>query len=248
MKEIFKKIQSLNLRIKLAGDNGFHLIPINDCEIEKNIQLIYNQIKHAKPLGVLDVIPSLVNLLIVFDKSLTYFEKLVNEIIEILKSKSSEQNNENYLWEIPICYDNEFAQDIKEVSDICKLKPEEVCKLHLERVYNVKMMGFLPGLPFMGDLNDKLFLPRKSEPRLRVPSGSVGIAMNQTVIYPQESPGGWNLIGRIPINIFEIRKEKSILFTVGDKVKFNKISIKKFYKIYENNLKSPCEISNKKIM
>ena len=101
MKEIFKKIQSLNLRIKLAGDNGFHLIPINDCEIEKNIQLIYNQIKHAKPLGVLDLIPSLVNLLIVFDKSLTYFEKLVNEIIEILKSKSSEQNNENYLWEIP---------------------------------------------------------------------------------------------------------------------------------------------------
>ena len=90
MKEIFKKIQSLNLRIKLAGDNGFHLIPINDCEIEKNIQLIFNQIKYAKPLGVLDVIPSLVNLLIVFDKSLTSFEKLVNEIIELIKSKSSD--------------------------------------------------------------------------------------------------------------------------------------------------------------
>ena len=246
MKEISKKINSVNFKIKLAGDNGFHLIPISEHDVQSIIN-VYHRIKPIKLLGVIDIIPSLVNILIVFDRSMTSFETIVNEIIELLKNKKIYQNKQNYLWEIPVCYDREFAKDINYVSEMCKIKPCEVFKIHSEKIYTVKMMGFLPGLPFMGDLNNKLYLPRKAEPRLRVPSGSVGIAMNQTVIYPQESPGGWNLIGRIPVNIFERRKKKAILFSVGDKVKFKDIPIKDFEKIFNNNLIRPYELKKKKI-
>jgi len=110
-------------------------------------------------------------------------------------------------------------------------------------------MGFLPGLPFLTKLNEKLKLPRRNNPRTLVPSGSIGIAINQSVIYPQDSPGGWNLVGRTPVNIFDQRKENSILLSIGDKITFKPISSDKFEELFQKNIKSPIkinEISNEK--
>jgi KipI family sensor histidine kinase inhibitor len=109
------------------------------------------------------------------------------------------------------------------------------------------MMGFLPGLPFLSELDPKLKLPRRSNPRTLVPSGSIGIAINQSVIYPQDSPGGWNIVGRTPVSIFDQRKENSILLSIGDRITFRRITAEEFEEIFNLNQKSHVQIKEIKI-
>ena len=246
MKDIYKKLVMKNFKIKIAGDFGFYIIP----EIENKNELIYNlasEIKKYPPRGLLDVIPSLVNLLIVFDLKITSSDNIIHYLNGLKTDFENIKINSKTLWEIPICYDANFGQDIEYVAKKCNLDPEEVISLHLNNIYHVGMMGFLPGLPFMGDLNQKLSIPRRSQPRDRVPSGSVGIAIKQTIIYPNSSPGGWHLIARTPITLFDQRRINSILLSIGDTVKFKKISLTEFNKIFEQNKKSPIKIKFQKI-
>ena len=133
-------------------------------------------------------------------------------------------------WTIPVCYD--FEMDLENMSKTLKINKDEIINTHLNTDFFVYMVGFIPGHPFMGDLNSKLFLNRLKTPRVKIPPGSVGIVEKFCNIYPYESPGGWNIIGRTPTKLFNAQNESSpCLLSPGDSVKFKSISKKEFEKL-----------------
>lgn len=129
---------------------------------------------------------------------------------------------------VPVCYDMEFGIDLSEISDLKKINVEEIIRLHTEKKYHVFMIGFLPGFPYLGKVDEKISVPRKTTPRIHIEEGSVGIAGNQTGIYPFDSPGGWQIIGRTPLQLFDANKNPPTLFRVGDEVQFEQITRKDF--------------------
>ena len=130
--------------------------------------------------------------------------------------------------EIPVCYGGEFGPDLAEVAQRTGLSAEEVVRLHQGAEYLVYMLGFSPGFAYMGGLPKELMLPRKSVPRTSVPAGSVGIANNQSCIYPQATPGGWNLIGRTPLSLFDPLRDPPVRLRAGDRVRFKGITPEAF--------------------
>jgi inhibitor of KinA len=127
---------------------------------------------------------------------------------------------QNKTVEIPVCYDEEYGTDLNDVAVYHNTTKEEIIRIHTAGPYHVFMMGFSPGFPYLGVLPDNIATPRKKQPALKIPAGSVAIAGNQTGIYPIESPGGWNIIGRTPLQLFNKENENSFLLKAGDSVKF----------------------------
>jgi len=146
----------------------------------------------------------------------------------ILSNKNFTNNNKIKTWEIPICYDKDFAIDLNEISTKCKIDVDQVIKKHNNKTYEVDIVGFLPGFLYLGKLDDSLHLPRKNNPRTHIPEGSIGIAGNQTGIYNIESPGGWNIIGRTPLRLFDKLKNPPIKIKQGDKIIFKEITKEEF--------------------
>jgi KipI family sensor histidine kinase inhibitor len=133
---------------------------------------------------------------------------------------------------LPCCYDDpEFAPDLTEVAERTKKTPEQVIAAHLASPFKVYVLGFMPGLAYVAGLDQALFLPRRSQPRVRVPRSSVAIAMDMTTIYPFESPGGWHLIGRTPLWMFDKRREQPVFLSPGDSLSFERIDRRSFDRI-----------------
>jgi KipI family sensor histidine kinase inhibitor len=132
------------------------------------------------------------------------------------------------LVEIPVCYGGEFGPDLAEVCAIHGLTPAQAIELHASAEYLVFFLGFVPGFAYLGELPETLVTPRLAVPRRRVPAGSVGIAGNQTGVYPFAAPGGWRLIGRTPVAMFRNEREGLSLLTIGDRVRFAPISAERF--------------------
>jgi inhibitor of KinA len=129
---------------------------------------------------------------------------------------------------IPVCYEAAFAPDLAELATEKNLTTDEVIRLHTNTVYRVYMIGFLPGFPYMGKVDGRMATPRRSSPRTSIPAGSVGIAGEQTGIYPLSSPGGWNIIGRTPIRLFDKDRPEPVLLQPGDAVQFYSITEDEF--------------------
>ncbi len=132
------------------------------------------------------------------------------------------------LVEIPVCYGGEFGPDLAEVCAIHGLTPAQVVELHASTEYLVYFLGFVPGFAYLGELPEALVTPRLVVPRRRVPAGSVGIAGNQTGVYPFATPGGWRLIGRTPVAMFRVEREGFSLLAIGDRMRFAPISAERF--------------------
>lgn len=130
--------------------------------------------------------------------------------------------------EVPVCYDPEFALDLAEIAERAKLSREEVVRRHAAREYRVLMVGFAPGLPYLGGLDPKLEVPRREIPRQEVPAGSVAIANKQAVVYPYAISGGWNVIGRTPLVLFDAGRRSPSLFAPGDRVRFVSVTREAF--------------------
>jgi inhibitor of KinA len=130
--------------------------------------------------------------------------------------------------EIPVCYDREFAPDLDDVASVAGLAAEEVIRRHSSAAYRVNCVGFIAGFPFMSGLPSELATPRRAAPRKEVPAGSVGIGGAQTGIYPRKSPGGWNLIGRTPLRLFDVQRDPPTILQAGDRVRFREISREEF--------------------
>jgi inhibitor of KinA len=153
----------------------------------------------------------------------TAFEWMKEKAEERLKQPVRADESNQRLIRVPVCYEKEFAPDIIRLAAAKKIETGEVIQLHTSLTYKVFMLGFLPGFAYMGEVSEKIAIPRKSKP-VNVKAGSVGIAGKQTGIYPLESPGGWQIIGRTPLQLFDREKEEPSLFRAGDAVQFYSIT------------------------
>ncbi|MEL6916235.1 MAG: 5-oxoprolinase subunit PxpB [Bacteroidota bacterium] len=171
-----------------------------------------------------EYIPAYNSLTLIHRKEIIDYVKLKKALKDWYAENENSEPLSKFLWRLPVCYDLDLATDLEEVAHKLKKTVSEVMALHTQQVYTVYGIGFLPGFMYLGGLPMSLEVPRKSTPRLKVDKGSVGLAGKQTGIYPQESPGGWNIIGNCPIPIFNMNKEEPCFVSVGDKIQFYPIS------------------------
>ena len=195
----------------------------NSIDIETNKKVIthFKYIQNLNYKFVFNIVPSFNKLLIQFNPN--YKINILNLLKDIKLNKFNVLNSRKK-HNIEICYDEEYALDFKEIEKKSKLDFDSFIKLHLKTNFHVFMIGFLPGLPFLGTMNINNKIPRKLSPRLQVPSGSVGIVDNLCVIYPNDSPGGWNIIGKTKKRLFSLDKKNYSIISPGDQVQFKKIS------------------------
>jgi KipI family sensor histidine kinase inhibitor len=171
-----------------------------------------------------EMVPAYTTLLVINREKELVFQDWEGQIQEHYQSRPLAQRPARFLWKIPVCYDVDFGPDLVEVSQKLQLSPEELIAQHTAKPYTVYGIGFLPGFMYLGGLPKGLEVPRRAAPRLKVAEGSVGLAGKQTGIYPQESPGGWNIIGRCSVPMFDASKKEPCFVSVGDKVQFHAIS------------------------
>tara|TARA_B110000438_G_scaffold190190_1_gene181828 strand:+ start:24 stop:701 length:678 start_codon:yes stop_codon:yes gene_type:complete len=197
-----------------------------NSNVIKLFHFIEKQSKSESVIGITNCTPSYNKLLINFDLQKTNSKKII-KFINSIDFTSLSLDREKKEWTLPICYD--FEMDLNNMSKKLQLDKEEIIGIHLKSVFYIYMIGFVPGHPFMGDLDSRLFLNRLKTPRVRVPAGSVGVVEKFCNIYPYESPGGWNIIGRTPSKLFNNKdSSQPCLLSPGDIVKFKKISQKEF--------------------
>jgi|3_EtaG_2_1085321.scaffolds.fasta_scaffold20464_3 inhibitor of KinA len=202
-----------------------------DAKIHTLVKAYFNSISDFDEISY--QIPAYCSITVVFNSNKTDFESLKSKI-EKLKIKPDKINSDSEIIEIPVCYEMEYAPDLESLSKEINLGSEEIISLHTSKTYDVYMMGFLPGFPYLGQLPEELECKRKSTPRKHVKAGSVAIAGKQTGIYPTDAPGGWQLIGQTPLKIFDPRKENAFMIKMGDKIKFKSISAENFKILQEN--------------
>ncbi|TQI70325.1 inhibitor of KinA [Gramella sp. Hel_I_59] len=164
------------------------------------------------------------SLLISYPSAIRYIYSELKVVSNTLRATNISKNIDKRIFKIPVCYEAEYAPDLNEVAELKNIKKEELISLHSTPEYLVYFTGFLPGFLYLGGLNQKIATPRKITPRKIVEKGSVGIAEDQTGIYPQESPGGWQIIGRTPLDLFNANSKIPSPFNVGDFVRFHPVS------------------------
>ena len=186
-------------------------------------------------LQSLNIVPSFNKIVVIFENSKIRDQNKDKISVEMRDTNSQTNKKVTKTWEIPVCYDEDFALDIKIIQKLHQITKEEVINLHSSVRYYTYYIGFMPGFPYLGDVPSQLITPRLPTPRVKIPARSIGIAKNHTCIYPKVSPGGWNIIGQIPFDIFDLQSPKPSLFLPGDEVKFFSISLPEFQKIKKHN-------------
>jgi len=185
---------------------------------------------------VIDIIPSYTSIHLSFDIKKISHKSFVDKVEALTQQVSQiepadhQQKNEQNLIEIPVYYGKEVGLDLQEISDNSGLSIKQVIQTHSDKTYDVFAMGFSPGFAYLGSVDDQIAIPRKETPRLLVAQGSLGIAGEQTAIYPFDSPGGWNIIGKTPIKLVDYDQQPPSIFEVGDRIKFRAITKSEFLK------------------
>jgi KipI family sensor histidine kinase inhibitor len=203
-----------------------------DLEVNSVVQRLALAILKRKVAWIRDVVPALGGLALHFhlDHAELPAKPLDESLALVLENRQglSSKEEPGRVIELPVCYEAEFALDLDEVAKKAGLPPDEVTQRHLSGEYRVLMMGFSPGHAYMGGLDEKLAVPRRTSPRAIVPAGSVAIANEQTVVYPYAISGGWNVIGRTPMMLFDAARARPSLLWPGDRVRFRAIAREKF--------------------
>ncbi len=185
--------------------------------------------------GVNYCIPAYCSITIVFHIAQIDFTKLKNLLSEFNINNLTSEEKESRFFKIPVCYGGIYGPDLLELANENNLEPTEVINLHTEKAYDIYMMGFIPGFPYLGSLSPKLKCKRKETPRAKVPAGSVGLAGMQTGIYPSDAPGGWQIIGKAAIPIFQPAKADPFLLEMGDTVQFYQVDESEYMEINEQH-------------
>jgi KipI family sensor histidine kinase inhibitor len=200
--------------------------------ILKEIILLKNALKQEEVFLKAEMIGSYNSLCLVFSQSMD-FEDMSKRILEIHATLDFNQPFERKLWSLPVCYDSRFGVDLEAVAKSLRLSVDQVIYKHAHAKYTVYGLGFLPGFLYLGGLSRNLWLPRREQPRSKVVEGSVAIADRQTGIYPQDSPGGWHILGNCPIPLFNVRKRDPMPIKPGDQVTFEAVDLELYRSIYK---------------
>jgi inhibitor of KinA len=219
-----------DFRILAAGDSALvvEMEERIDPSINRRIVALGARLEAARLAGVRDIVPAYRSLTVYFDPLRTDYVGPVNRLTSELGQDRSGPEAGTRLLEIPVCYGGEHGPDLAHVAAFARLSEPEVVALHSTATYQVFMLGFLPGFAYLGSVDRRIAAPRRPEPRVRVPAGSVGVAGEQTGIYPSETPGGWQLIGRSPLKPFDLAREDPFLLKAGDRVRFRPIEPRQF--------------------
>ena len=209
-------------KFRLMGDRAL-LVELGDeisPAINRKVRTLFVGLKDRDFKGIKELVPSYRSLMVVYDSLALSVSLLKSQIGELCKTLDDFQLSNPRTVEIPVAYGGQYGPDLEWVADYHKIAPEDVVRLHIRPIYQVYMIGFMPGYPYMGEVVDALVTPRRKTPRTHVARGSVGIAQRQTGIYSVASPGGWQIIGRTPVHLFDPHKKPPSLLEMGDRVKF----------------------------
>jgi inhibitor of KinA len=214
----------------MPGLNTYRIFPLGDSAItldfgnvidetfNQKVITLFKSFNKERLSGIIETVPAYSSLTIYYDvfqlrklvpADKTVYEWMVEQIEQRLQLPTQEDSSSSRLVKIPVCYEKEFAPDIDDISVMKNLSVLEVIRIHTSKMYRVYMLGFLPGFAYMGEVEKEIEMPRKSQPRQKVEAGSIGIAGRQTGIYPLTSPGGWQIIGRTPLKLFEASPKPS---------------------------------------
>lgn len=215
-------------RTLAAGDTAF-VVEFGDAidrSINARVMALHRAISAARNAGRLagisETLPTFRSLMVFYDPLNTSRAELEPQVLALAQGGDKEAAP-GRLWQLPVCYDDDFAPDLADVAQRTGLSADKVVTLHAGATYFAYVLGFMPGFAYLGGLPKELDLPRRKEPRVRVPQNSVAIAGELTAIYPWESPGGWHLIGRTPVALFDLRRPQPILWAAGDEVRFKPV-------------------------
>ena len=206
----------------------------DDAEIFQAVRQATSALDHFalwnSQCGFVSVLPAFHSVTVHYCPGQMLFADVVRTIEKVLLLAESSPEVTSRRLEIPVCFDTSFAPDLAEVAEAHGLTAEEVIRCFCSAEYSVRMIGFSPGFPYLSGLPPELVTPRKSSPRLKVPQGSVAIGGSQAGIYSQETPGGWNIIGRTPRRLFRAELSQPCLLMAGDQVRFLPIQVDQFHK------------------
>jgi len=220
-------------RFRTAGDRGL-LAEYGDAihpDVHHKVRAMGLLLQRELPEGIKEIIPTYRSLLLIYDPLKASPANLKRILTEMEERLPEIRIPPPKCVEIPVCYGGAFGPDMDFVAKAHELSIDDVIRIHSEPDYLIYMVGFTPGFPFLGGLPDILHTPRLETPRTVVPEGSVGIANNQTGIYPVTSPGGWRIIGRTPLKLFRPWKVPPFLYQAGDRIRFRPVSDAEFYRI-----------------
>lgn len=222
-----------------VGDSGL-LVRFGDAideEVNRALIRLWQAAVTAQLPGVVEMTPAFASLLLQFDPLRTDAQALIRALRRLRAKRGNADTPVGKTVEIPVCYGGAYGEDLPFVAEHAGLSEADVIRVHSERAYLIYMIGFLPGFPYLGGLDERLHTPRLSKPRVRIPAGSVGIGGEQTGIYPIESPGGWQLIGRTPLTLFAPGKPPR--YQAGDRIRFVPIDEAAFQQL-EREEKAGC--------
>jgi inhibitor of KinA len=217
-------------RVLPAGDTalvvefGDHI----DRRLSTWVLALARRLDEARVNGVVETVPTIRSLIVHYEPLTLSADSLKEHIAELMRGLHVTGETLRH-WQLPVCYDREIAPDLDSVAERAGLSPAQVVELHIATDFHVYMLGFLPGMAYLGDLPPVLStFPRMPTPRMKVPAGSLGIANTLTCIYPVDTPAGWHLIGRSPVPLFRRRPEVTTLLQPGDKVTFTPVSMREY--------------------
>lgn len=225
-------------------DHAFHIVPAGDSvlvvefenridpEVNARAVALATALEAAAIAGVRDIVPTYRSVAVFFDPLRTDHAALVERLQrDASRAVSVSDFTDTRPVHVPVCYGGEFGPDLPSLAAFAGITEDEVITLHAAGRYRVFMLGFVPGFAYMGVVDPRIAMPRHETPRLRVPAGSVGIAGVQTGVYPVETPGGWQVIGRTPVKPFDARRGEPFLFKPGDLVRFHAIDAAEFERL-----------------
>jgi inhibitor of KinA len=243
-------LSSLGLNMK---KNFPYILPLGDCaitihfgddinaDVNKKVQQLFQYLKNESVRGITDIVPAYASVTLVYDvwvieqEQPNAYDFIVGTINNALLNLQIILPPPTRKVAIPVCYDCSFGIDLETMAAEKNMTIKQIINLHTAVNYKVYMIGFLPGFAYMGSVHEKIAMPRKPTPRQHIVAGSVGIAGLQTGIYPLDSPGGWNIIGQTPLQLFDPNSENPCLLQAGDEVQFIPISSQEFFKIQSAN-------------
>ena len=225
----------MKIEMKASGDSGLILVFGDSISMETNnrIRLAAAEIEALGIEGIIELVPAYCTILVVYDPLKIGFEEL-RKRLEFLEESTGDVSSlaeKRKKCVLPVCYGGQYGPDLEHVAIYNGLTTQEVVEIHSDANYVVYMIGFTPGFPYLGGMDERIATPRLLSPREKIPAGSVGIAGSQTGVYPMQSPGGWQIIGRTPIRIFDPERENPALLSAGMVVKFKPVDEKEYSEI-----------------
>ncbi|AXI38508.1 allophanate hydrolase [Bacillaceae bacterium ZC4] len=234
----------MEFSIQPLGDTGIIIqfgTEISEAIYQQIRQYVYC-LEQSCIEGIVEWVPAYTTLAVFYRPNIISYDELSQKLLKIGEKIESMPVPDPIVIEIPTLYGKEAGPDIQFVAETNGLSEEEVVKIHSSSDYLIYMIGFVPGFPYLGGMDKRIAAPRKKTPRSRIPAGSIGIAGEQTGIYPLETPGGWQIIGRTPVKLYDPQKQDPILLKAGDYIRFVPITEREYEKIEQQVLKGSYKV------